>query len=76
MDIALIIIIAVLFALVAVIILKGRRGRQAALEHEQGEARVTAEKGKAQQERSSARQADVRAASAERASEAGSDSDE
>jgi Na+-transporting methylmalonyl-CoA/oxaloacetate decarboxylase gamma subunit len=76
MDVALIIIVAVLFVLVAVVSLKGRRARRAAWEHEQGEARVTAEKGKAQQERSSARQADVRAAHAERASKVGSDTDD
>jgi hypothetical protein len=76
MDVVLIIIVAVLFVLVPVIILKGRRGRQAAWEHKQGEARVIAEKGKAQHERSRVRQADVRAAHTERASKVGPDSDE
>ena len=76
METALIIIVAVLFALVAVVTLKGRRARRATREHEQREARVSAEKGKAQHERSSARQAGVRAAYAERPQEAGSDPDE
>ena len=76
MDVALIAIVAVLFLLVAVVLLKGRSARGAAREQEQGEARITAEKGKAQQERSSARQADARAAHAERASNVGSDADD
>jgi hypothetical protein len=76
MDVALIVIIAVLFLLVAVVSLKGRRARGATRDREQGEARITAEKGKAQQERSSTRQADVRAAYAERASNVGSDTDD
>jgi hypothetical protein len=76
MEVALIIMVAVFFLLVAVVSLKGRRARGAAQEHEQDEARITAEKGKAQHERSSARQADVRAAHAERASKVGSDTDE
>jgi Na+-transporting methylmalonyl-CoA/oxaloacetate decarboxylase gamma subunit len=76
MVVALIIIVAVLLVLVAVINLKGRRTRRATREHEQHEARVTAEKGKAQHERSSARQAGVRAAYAERPQKAGSDPDE
>ena len=62
MEVVLVIVIAVLFALVAIVSLKGRRARQTARGHELGEARVSAEKGKAQQERSTARQADVRAA--------------
>ena len=76
MDLALVIVIAVLFAVVVVIMLKGRRARRAAWEREQGEARVIAEEGKAQQERSSARQADVRAAHAERATRVDTDFDE
>ena len=76
MEIVLIIIVAVLLVLVAVINLKGRRARRATREHEQEKARVTAEKGKSQHERSSARQADVRAAYAERPQKTGSDPDE
>ena len=76
MEIALIIMVVVLLAIVSVVALKGRPARRAVREHEQGEARVRAEKGKAQQERSSARQADVRAAHAERASNVGSDTDD
>jgi Na+-transporting methylmalonyl-CoA/oxaloacetate decarboxylase gamma subunit len=76
MEIALIIIVAVLFALVAVVTLKGRRARRATGKHEQDEARVTAERGKAQHERSSARQAGVRAAYAERHQKADPDPDE
>jgi Na+-transporting methylmalonyl-CoA/oxaloacetate decarboxylase gamma subunit len=76
MEVALIIIIAVLFVLVAVVSLKGRRAQRATRDAEQGEARVIAEKAKAQEERSTARQAGVRAASVERASEVGSDSDD
>jgi type II secretory pathway component PulM len=75
MVVALIIMVAVLLVLVAVISLKGWRPRQAMRKHEQDEARVTAEKGKAQHERSSARQADVRAAYAERPQKVGSDTD-
>jgi hypothetical protein len=76
MVVALIIIAAVLLVLVAVINLKGWRTRRATREHEQDKARVTAEKGKAQHERSSARQAGVRAAYAERPQKVGSDTDE
>jgi Na+-transporting methylmalonyl-CoA/oxaloacetate decarboxylase gamma subunit len=76
MDVALIIIVAVLFILVAVVSLKGRGARRATREHEQDKARVTAEKGDAQQERSSARQADVRATYAERPEKVGSDTDD
>ena len=76
MEVALIIIVAVLFVLAAVVSLKGRRARGAAREDEQAEARVIAEKSKAQQARSTARQAGVKAASAKRASEAGSANDE
>jgi Na+-transporting methylmalonyl-CoA/oxaloacetate decarboxylase gamma subunit len=75
-EVALIIVVAVLFVLVAVVMLKGRRARGEAWERKQGEARVTAEKAKGQQERSAARQADVRAAHPERASNVGSDSDD
>ena len=76
MEVVLIIIIAALFVLVAVVSLKGRRAQRATREDEEGEARVIAEKANAQAERSTARQAGVRAASAERASEVGSDTDE
>ena len=76
MEVALIIIVAVLFVLVAAVNLRGRRARRATREHEQDEARSIAEEGKAQHERSLARQAGVRAAHAERASKVGSDSDE
>jgi uncharacterized membrane protein YccC len=76
MEIAIIVLVAVLFAFVAVLTLKGRRARRAMREHEQDEARAIAEKGKAQHERSSARQAGVRAAYAERPQKAGSDTDE
>lgn len=76
MEIALIIIVAVLLALVPVVALKGGRARRAVREHDQGEARITAEKAKAQQERSSARKAGVRAERAERASKVSSDSDD
>jgi Na+-transporting methylmalonyl-CoA/oxaloacetate decarboxylase gamma subunit len=76
MEIALIIVIAVLFVLAVVVSLKGRRAQRASREDEQAEARVIAEKAEAQGERSTARQAGVRAASAERASEVGSDTDE
>jgi hypothetical protein len=75
-EVALIIIVAVLFALVAVIGLKGRGARRAAREREQGDARVMAEKGKEQHQASQRRQADVKAAHAERASEPGSEADE
>ena len=73
MEVALIIVIAVLFVLAAVVSLKGRRARRATREHEQGKARVSADEGKAQQERSSARQAGVKAAYAEPASKVGPD---
>jgi Na+-transporting methylmalonyl-CoA/oxaloacetate decarboxylase gamma subunit len=76
MDVALVIIIAVLFVLVAVVSLKGRRARRAARNHQEGEARVIAEKSKAQHEESERRQAGVRAAHAEGASKSVSDPDE
>jgi Na+-transporting methylmalonyl-CoA/oxaloacetate decarboxylase gamma subunit len=76
MDIALIIIIAALFVLAAFVSLKGRRARRAAREHQQGEARVIAEKSKAQHEESERRQAGVKAAYAEGASKSISDPDE
>ena len=76
MEVVLIIAVAALFVLLAVVSLKGRGARQATRKHEQGEAHVAAEKGKAQQERSSARQAEVRATHAERASAAGTETDE
>jgi hypothetical protein len=76
MDVALIIIVAVLFGVVAFVSLKGRGARRVAREHERGEARVSAEKGKAQHEESQRRQADVRAAHAERASNVGPDTDD
>jgi hypothetical protein len=76
MDVVLIIIIAVLFVLVGVVAVKGRRGRQATREQERTEAGVTAEKAKAQQEGSLARQAGVRAAHAERAPKVDSDGNE
>jgi Na+-transporting methylmalonyl-CoA/oxaloacetate decarboxylase gamma subunit len=76
MDVALIIIIAVLFLLAAIVTLKGRRGRQAAREQEQAEAGVRAGEAEAQHGESQRRQAGVRAAHAERASKVGSDTDE
>jgi Na+-transporting methylmalonyl-CoA/oxaloacetate decarboxylase gamma subunit len=76
MVVALIIVVAVLLVLVAVIGLKGRGARRATREHEQDEARVTAEKARAQHERSSVRQAGVRAAYAERHQKVGPDSDD
>ena len=69
MDVALIVIVAVLFVLVAVVALKGRRARRATREHEQGEARIMADKAKGRHEESQRRQADVKAAHQERASE-------
>jgi hypothetical protein len=76
MEIALIGIIAVLFVLVGVVSMKGRRGKRAAREQELTEARVTAGKAKEQQEGARARQADVRAAHAERAQKVDSDTNE
>jgi hypothetical protein len=76
MEVALISIIAVLFVLVGVVSMKGRSGRRAARQQEETDARVTAEKGKAHQERSTARQVGVRAAHAERAPEVDSDTNE
>ena len=76
MEVALISIIAVLLVLAGVVSVKGRRGRRAAREQEETEARVTAGKAKAQQERSTARQVGVRAAHAERAPEVDSDTNE
>ena len=76
MEIALIIIAAVLLAFVAVVTLKGRRARRATREHERGEARVIAEQAKVQHEESEHRQAGVRAAHAERASKSGLGTDE
>jgi hypothetical protein len=76
MDVAIIGIIAVLFVLVGVVIVKARRGSRAARNQEQAEAGVRAGKAEAQHDRSRARQADVRAAHAERASKVGSDTDE
>ena len=76
MDVLLLIIVAVLLVLCAVIVLKGRGKRRATLEHEQAEARVSAEKGKAQHADSQRRQADVKAAHVEeRAARAGTDTD-
>jgi hypothetical protein len=76
MDVLLFIIVAVLLVLCGVIVLKGRGGRRATREHEQAEARVSAEKGKVQHADSQRRQADVKAAHAEqRASRAGSGTD-
>jgi Na+-transporting methylmalonyl-CoA/oxaloacetate decarboxylase gamma subunit len=76
MDVLLLIIVAVLLVLCAVIVLKGRGERRATLEHEQAEAHVRAEKGKAQHAASQRRQADVQAAHAEqRAARAGTDTD-
>jgi hypothetical protein len=76
MDVAIIIIIAVLFALVLVITVQGQRARRAGREHEDAEARVTAGKAEAQHEESLRRQAGVKAAHAERAPKVRSDTDE
>jgi Na+-transporting methylmalonyl-CoA/oxaloacetate decarboxylase gamma subunit len=76
MEIALLIIVAVLFILAAVVTLKGRRAQRAGAEDEKAEARVIGEKAAAQQGRSRARKAGVKAASAKRASEVGSDTGE
>jgi hypothetical protein len=75
MSVALI-LIAVLFVFVVVVSVKGRRRRRAAREHERAEHRVTAGKAEAQKEHSVHRQADVKAAYAERASKVGRDTDE
>ena len=69
MDVALIVIVAVLFVLVGVVALKGRRARRAAREHEHGKARIRADKARGRHEESQRRQADVKAAHQERASE-------
>ena len=76
MEVVLIIIVAVLFGAVAFISLKGPAARRTARGHERDEARVSAEKGKAQHAESQRRQADVRAAHAERVSDVGADADE
>jgi hypothetical protein len=76
MDVALIVIVAVLVLLVAAVSLKGRRARRTARGHEQDEARVIAERGEAQHDESLRRRADVRAARAERDPRVGSDTDE
>ena len=76
MEVALIIVVAVLFGVIAFVGLKGRGARRSALEQERGEARASAEAGKAQHEESQRRQADVRAAHVERASDVGPDSDD
>jgi Na+-transporting methylmalonyl-CoA/oxaloacetate decarboxylase gamma subunit len=75
-EVVLISVVGVLLVLVAVVTLTGRRGRRAASKQKQAEAGVTAENAEAQHDRSLARQADVRAAHAERASKAGSDTDD
>ena len=71
MDVALIVVIAVLLLLVAFVALRGRGARRAAQEREEGEARVIAKQAKAQHEESEHRQAGVREAHAERTSESG-----
>ncbi len=76
MDVALIIVVAVLFCAVAFVSLKGWSARRSAREFERGEARVSAAAGKAQHEESQRRQADVRAAHVERGSDVGPDSDD
>jgi hypothetical protein len=76
MEVVLIIVIALLLVLAAVVGLSGRGARRATREHEQNEARVIADKAKVQQERSATRQADVRAAHAERVSKVDHDTDE
>jgi hypothetical protein len=76
MDVAIILISAVLFALVLFITVQGQRARRAAREHEQAEARVTAGKAEAQHEKSLRRQAGARAAHAEGAPKVGTDTDE
>ena len=76
MEVALIIVVAVFFVLAAVIGVQGLIKSRAARNQEQAEAGVTAGKVEAQHDRSRVRQADVRAAHAERASNVGSDTDE
>jgi Na+-transporting methylmalonyl-CoA/oxaloacetate decarboxylase gamma subunit len=75
-EVVLISVVGVLLVLVAVVTLKGRRGRRAGWKQEEAEAGVTAKKAEAQHDRSLARQADVRAAHAERASKVGPDTDD
>ena len=69
----LIIVIALLFILAAVVGFSGRGARRATEEREQDEARVVAERAKDQQDRSTARQAGMRAAHKERVSVSGVD---
>jgi hypothetical protein len=76
MEVALVILVAVLLVLIVWVSAQGLIKSRAARQQEQSEAGVTAGEAEAQHGRSVARQADARAAHAERSSEVGSDTDE